>query len=76
MGQVFTRLNGLRTGGFSTFYYGWVIVGVAFVSMAFWLGIRTSFSVFYVALLEQTANRHQHKAYSTVPADEIFDSTI
>ncbi len=34
------------------FYYGWVIVGVALVSMAFWLGIRTSFSVFYVALLE------------------------
>lgn len=36
----------------SRFYYGWVIVGVALVSMAFWLGIRTSFSVFYVALLE------------------------
>lgn len=33
-------------------YFGWVIVGVALVSMAFWLGIRTSFSVFYVALLE------------------------
>jgi len=38
-----------RSGGF---YYGWIIVGVALVSMAFWLGIRTSFSVFYVALLE------------------------
>ncbi len=36
----------------SRFYYGWIIVGVALVSMAFWLGIRTSFSVFYVALLE------------------------
>jgi MFS family permease len=33
-------------------YYGWVIVAVALISMAFWFGIRTSFSVFYVALLE------------------------
>jgi len=38
--------------GFGRFYYGWVIVGVALVSMAFWFGIRTAFSVFYVALLE------------------------
>ena len=37
---------------FSEFYYGWIIVAVALVSMAFWLGIRTSFSIFYVALLE------------------------
>ncbi len=35
------------------FYYGWIIVAVALVSMAFWLGIRSSFSVFYVALLEE-----------------------
>ena len=34
------------------FYYGWVIVAVALISMAGWFGIRTSFSVFYVALLE------------------------
>jgi MFS family permease len=33
-------------------YYGWIIVAIALVSMGFWLGIRTSFSVFYVALLE------------------------
>ncbi len=32
------------------FYYGWVIVGLAFCSLAFWFGIRTSFSVFYVVL--------------------------
>ena len=38
--------------GSGRFYYGWVIVGVALVSMAFWFGIRTAFSVFYVALLE------------------------
>jgi MFS family permease len=36
-----------------TFYYGWIIVTVALVSMAFWMGIRTGFSVFYVALLEE-----------------------
>jgi len=34
-------------------FYGWIIVMVALVSMAFWMGIRTSFSVFYVALLEE-----------------------
>ncbi len=33
-------------------YYGWIIVAVALVSMAFWLGIRSSFSVFYGALLD------------------------
>jgi MFS family permease len=37
----------------SNFYYGWIIVAVALISMAFWLGIRSSFSVFYVALLEE-----------------------
>jgi len=34
-------------------YYGWVIVGLGLVSMAFWFGVRSSFSVFYVALLEE-----------------------
>lgn len=34
------------------FYYGWMIVGVGLMSMAFWLGIRATFSVFYAALLE------------------------
>jgi MFS family permease len=34
-------------------YYGWIIVAVALISMAFWLGIRSSFSVFYVTLLEE-----------------------
>jgi len=33
-------------------YYGWIIVAVAFVSMAFWWGINSSFSVFFVALLD------------------------
>ena len=42
-----------RTPDAARFYYGWVIVGVALISMAFWLGIRASFSVYYVALLEE-----------------------
>jgi len=37
----------------SRFYYGWIIVAVALISMAFWFGIRSSFSVFYVALLDE-----------------------
>ena len=41
-----------RTSDAARFYYGWIIVAVALVSMAFWLGIRASFSVYYVALLE------------------------
>ena len=40
-----------RTG----FYYGWIMVAVSMVSLGFWFGIRTSFSVFYVTLLEEFA---------------------
>lgn len=43
-----TRLNTTRH-----FYYGWIIVGLGLISMAFWFGIRSSFSVFYVALPEE-----------------------
>lgn len=34
------------------FYYGWVIVGLAMISMAFWYGFRTAFSIFFVALID------------------------
>ena len=34
------------------FFYGWVIVGLAMVSMSFWFGVRTTFSVFFVALID------------------------
>jgi MFS family permease len=34
-------------------YYGWILVAVGLVSMAYWAGIRSSFSIFYVALLEE-----------------------
>ena len=35
-----------------TFFYGWAIVGLSMISMAFWFGIRTTFSVFFVALID------------------------
>lgn len=34
-------------------FYGWVIVGLGALSTAFWMGILTSFSVFFVALLDE-----------------------
>jgi MFS family permease len=34
------------------FFYGWAIVGLSMISMAFWFGIRTTFSVFFVALID------------------------
>lgn len=34
-------------------YYGWIIVAVALLSMAFWFGFRSIFAVFMVALVEQ-----------------------
>jgi hypothetical protein len=36
-------------------YYGWVIVALGFVSMAFWLGVNSTFSVFYATLLDEFA---------------------
>ncbi|NIR14715.1 MAG: MFS transporter, partial [Desulfobacterales bacterium] len=33
------------------FYYGWVILGVSFITLFFALGVRFSFGVFYVAIL-------------------------
>jgi len=34
------------------FYYGWVIVGVAMICMAFWYAFRTAFAIFFVALID------------------------
>lgn len=34
-------------------YYGWVIVAVSFFTLFFTLGIRFSFSVYYIAILEE-----------------------
>lgn len=35
------------------FYYGWIIVLLAFISLGVWLSLRTTFSVFLVALLDE-----------------------
>jgi MFS family permease len=35
------------------FYYGWMIVILAFISIGIWLSLRTTFSVFLVALLDE-----------------------
>jgi len=35
------------------FFYGWIIVGLAFLSTGVWAAMRTTFSVFFVALLEE-----------------------
>lgn len=34
------------------FFYGWVIAGLATISMAFWYGFRTTFSLFFVAMID------------------------
>lgn len=34
------------------FFYGWVIAGLATIAMAFWYGFRTTFSVFFVAMID------------------------
>ena len=35
------------------FYYGWVIVAIAFLSLGVWLAMRATFSVFLVVLLDE-----------------------
>ena len=35
------------------FYYGWVVVGVAFVTMAIGVNARTAFSLFFPAMLDE-----------------------
>ncbi len=46
-----TTAHGWRTK--LPFFYGWVVVASTFVTMALSWGVHYSFSVFYVALLEQ-----------------------
>ncbi|MGD9158468.1 MAG: MFS transporter [Desulfobacteraceae bacterium] len=35
------------------FFYGWIIVAVSFLSLFFSLGVRVSFGVYYVAILDE-----------------------
>ena len=35
------------------FFYGWIIVALGLLGMAAWTGIRTTFAVFYAALLDE-----------------------
>ena len=35
------------------FFYGWIIVALGLLGMGSWTGIRTSFAVFYAALLDE-----------------------
>jgi MFS family permease len=35
------------------FFYGWIVVALGLLGMAAWTGIRTSFAVFYAALLDE-----------------------
>lgn len=37
----------------SVFYYGWIIVAVSFLTLFFSIGIRVSFGVYYVAILDE-----------------------
>jgi hypothetical protein len=44
---------------FGRLYYGWIIGAVAFVSMAFWWGINSSFSVVFIWIAaSRKANRN------------------
>jgi MFS family permease len=42
-----------RTRTTPPFFYGWIIVGLAFLSTGVWTAMRTTFAVFFVALLEE-----------------------
>ncbi|HSB73647.1 MAG TPA: MFS transporter [Candidatus Methylomirabilis sp.] len=44
---------GERTDTKLPFFYGWIIVGLAFLSTGVWASMRTTFSVLFVALLEE-----------------------
>ena len=44
-----TRSSGIRL----SFFYGWVLVAIAFVTMAVGVNARTAFSLFFPAILDE-----------------------
>lgn len=44
------------------FFYGWIIVAVSFLSLFFSLGVRVSFGVYYVAILDEFGWTRAHTA--------------
>lgn len=37
----------------NNFYYGWIIVAISFLTLFFSIGVRVSFGVYYVAILDE-----------------------
>lgn len=37
----------------SKFYYGWIIIAISFLTLFFSIGVRVSFGVYYVAILDE-----------------------
>ncbi len=50
--MVSTTVGETVTGKSPLFFYGWVIVGVAFVTLGITFGIWYSFSVFFLAIIK------------------------
>jgi hypothetical protein len=53
------------------FYYGWGIARLAVISMAFWYGFRTTFSIFFVALIDRFQFCHFRSFYATIMITQI-----
>lgn len=59
-------------------YYGWVILGVSFLTMLLVMGFRFSFGVYYVAILEDTGWQRAETAgiFSTAMVVYAFTSVL
>jgi len=52
MGTGGLTMEMISTSPHRKFYYGWVIVGLAMLSMSYWFGLRTTFSLFFAVLID------------------------